>query len=58
VAPSRSQLSATGFKNPDGSVVTVVLNRTAQKISFFLWMNGQAAETVALPHSINTYVIR
>jgi glucosylceramidase len=57
-ATSRSQLLTTAFQNPDGSIATIVLNRTAQKINFFLWMNGKAAETVALPHSINTYVIR
>lgn len=58
VAPSRSQLLSTAFQNPDGSIAAVVLNRTSQKINFYLWMNGKAAETVALPHSINTYVIR
>jgi glucosylceramidase len=57
-APSRSQLLATAFQNPDGTIATVVLNRTSQKINFYLWMNGKAAESVALPHSINTYVIR
>lgn len=55
---TRSQLLTTGFKNPDGSVVVVVMNDGNIKSPFFLWINGKAAETTALPHSINTYVIR
>jgi len=55
---SRSQLLTTGFKNPDGSVVVVVMNDGNLTSPFFLWINGKAAETTALPHSINTYVIK
>lgn len=57
-SPTRSQLLTTAFKNPDGSLVVVVMNQSSIKTSFFLWINGMAAETTALPHSINTYVIR
>lgn len=56
-SPSRSQLLATAFKNEDGSVVAVVMNQGNIKTPFFLWINGKAAETTALPHSINTYII-
>jgi glucosylceramidase len=57
-SPSRSQLLTTAFKNEDGTVVVVVMNQGNIKTPFFLWINGQAAETMALPHSINTYVIK
>ena len=55
---SRSQLITTSFKNTDGSVVVVVMNQSNSKTPFFLWINGKAAETTALAHSINTYVIK
>lgn len=57
-SPSRSQLLTTAFKNPDGSLVVVVMNQSNIKSDFFLWINGMAAETTALPHSINTYLIK
>jgi glucosylceramidase len=57
-SPSRSQLLTTAFKNEDGSVVVVVMNQGNKKTPFFLWINAKAAETMALPHSINTYVIK
>ncbi len=57
-SPSRSQLLTTAFKNEDGTVVVVVMNQGNTKTPFFLWINGNAAETMALPHSINTYVIK
>lgn len=57
-SPSRSQLLTTAFKNEDGTVVVVVMNQGNAKTPFFLWINGNAAETMALPHSINSYVIQ
>jgi len=57
-SPTRSQLLTTAFQNPDSSLVVVVMNQSQIKTSFFLWINGQAAETTALPHSINTYLIK
>ena len=57
-SPSRSQLLTTAFKNEDGTVVVVVMNEKNIKTPFLLWINGKAAETTALPHSINTYVIK
>jgi glucosylceramidase len=57
-SPSRSQLLSTAFKNTDGSIVVVVMNQGPVKSPFSLWIDGMAAETLALPHSINTYVIK
>ena len=55
-APSRSALLSTAFVNPDGKVSVVVMNKTDQKIPYFLWMDGNAAEVSSLPHSIQTLV--
>lgn len=53
---SRAQLLTTAFQNPDGSIVVVVMNPTREKISYHLWMGGQAVETTSLPHSIATLI--
>jgi glucosylceramidase len=57
VSSSRAQLQATGFKNPDGSLVIVVMNSTEKKIPYHLWLNGKGAETECLPNSINTLMV-
>ena len=55
-SPSRSALLSTAFINPDGRVSVVVMNKSDQKISYFLWLDGNAAEVSSLPHSIQTLV--
>jgi glucosylceramidase len=55
-SPSRSQLLSAAFINPDGKVSVVVMNRSDQKISYHLWLDGHAAEVSSLPHSIQTLV--
>ncbi|MGN6401224.1 MAG: glycoside hydrolase family 30 protein [Flavisolibacter sp.] len=55
-ASSRDKLSATAFVNPDGETVVVVLNLSDEKLDYHLWMNGNAAATTSLPHSITTFV--
>ncbi len=57
-SPSRSQLLSTAFKNPDGSVVVVVMNQSDADTPYWVWINGQALETRAAAHSINTVVIQ
>lgn len=57
-SPSRSHLLSTGFNNPDGSTVVVVMNQGNINTPVFLWVNGKAAEYKVLPHSINTFVIK
>jgi glucosylceramidase len=57
-SPTRSQLLTTAFKNPDGTIVAVVMNDKGINTPFFLWINGKAAQATALPHSINTYIIK
>jgi glucosylceramidase len=55
-SPSRSQLLSTAFQNPDGKVAVVVMNPTEKPASYWLWMNGDAAEVNSLPRSIQTLV--
>lgn len=55
-SPSRSQLLSTAFINPDGKVAVVVMNASDKKASYWLWLNGNAAEVTSLPHSIQTLV--
>ncbi|HET6995888.1 MAG TPA: glycoside hydrolase family 30 protein [Chitinophagaceae bacterium] len=55
-AASRSQLLVTGFKNADGKTVVVVMNQGGLRFPYYLWINGRAAEVMALPHSINTLI--
>src|SRR6266850_532226 len=55
-SPSRSALMSTAFVNPDRTVSVVVMNKTDEKISYFLWLDGNAAEVSSLPRSIQTLV--
>lgn len=50
----RAQLQTTGFKNPDGTVVVIVMNQGDTEVNFRLYNRGQAAELLSLPHSIMT----
>lgn len=53
-SPSRSQLLSTAFINTDGKVSVVVMNRSDQKVSYFLWSDGMAAEVNSPPRSMQT----
>jgi glucosylceramidase len=53
---SRSQLLTTSFLNPDGKIVTVVMNQSALPIKYFLSVGDDASELSILPHSIQTLV--
>lgn len=55
-SPSRSQLLSTSFINPDGKVATVVMNPSEKSATYWLWVNGNAAEVNSPPHSIQTVV--
>lgn len=56
VAPSRSQLLATAFQNPDGQIVTVVMNQSDKPVSYFVWVKGKAVEVKAMARSIATVI--
>jgi glucosylceramidase len=55
-SPSRSALLSTAFINPDGKISVVVMNKSDQKVPYFLWLDGNAAQVSSLPHSIQTLV--
>lgn len=54
---SRGQLLTTAFQNADESIATVVMNQSGEKISYRIWLKGEAAEITSLPHSIQTVVL-
>ncbi|AWG26295.1 glycoside hydrolase family 30 protein [Flavobacterium kingsejongi] len=54
--PSRSAISSTAFLNKDGKTAVVVMNKGDEKVSYFLWIDGQAAELSIAPHAIQTLV--
>ena len=56
-AASRGQLLTTAFLNTDGKIAVIVMNQSKDKIPYRLWIAGKAAETIALPHSIQTLVV-
>ncbi|MGC4039459.1 MAG: glycoside hydrolase family 30 protein [Flavobacterium sp.] len=55
-AASRSQLLTTSFLNPDGKVVTVVMNQSNKKITYNLCIGTSATELTILPNAIQTLV--
>jgi glucosylceramidase len=54
-APTLDELEATAFRNNDGSIAAVVMNRSDRPIEFALKYQGRAAMTSAPAHSITTY---
>jgi glucosylceramidase len=54
---NRDKLQTTAYLNPDGKLVTVVLNISDEKLAYKLWINGKAADLVSRPHSIMTIVM-
>ena len=57
-APTLDALEATAFRNVDGRIAVVVLNRGEQEIPFAIKFNGRAAQTSLPAHAIATYIFR
>ncbi|NUQ82640.1 MAG: glycoside hydrolase family 30 protein [Bacteroidetes bacterium] len=53
---SRSHLLATTFRNTDGSMITVVMNRSNNPIDFKLHAGTQMSQTRIPAHAMQTYV--
>jgi glucosylceramidase len=53
---SRSQLISTSFLNPDGKIVTVVMNQTENEINYVLKINSSASEITIPAKAIQTLV--
>ena len=50
-------LDTVSFKNPDGSVVCVVLNMTDEDKNFYLGIEEEIVQGKAEAHSISTYIL-
>jgi len=55
-ASSRSQLLSTSFLNTDGTMATVVMNQSNEKITYNLIVGKSKSKIEILPHSIQTLV--
>lgn len=56
-AASRDKLLTTAYINPDGKLAVVVMNKTEEKIDYYLWIKGKAAKVSSNPHSIATLIV-
>lgn len=54
---NRTDLQTTAFVNKDGKLAVVVLNMSAKEIPYKLWIKGEAASAISLPHSIATLIV-
>lgn len=52
------KLDVCSYKNPDGEIVVVVMNREETKAELSLMLHGSYAKAVLEPHSIATFLIR
>lgn len=50
-------IETVSFKNPDGTIVTVVMNRTDNKMDFNFRICDNVIKATAEPHSIATYIL-
>ena len=55
-APTRDELEATAFRNPDGSIALVVMNRSNGPIPFAIRFGEKAAKTESPARSIRTFL--
>ncbi len=53
---NRDMLETTAFKNTDGKIAVVVMNRSDKTVPYLLWVNNKAAKMESLPHSIATLI--
>jgi len=53
-----ADLDTVSFKNPDGEIVTVVLNRGEEELDFGIRINGEIINGKAEAHSIATYIFK
>jgi glucosylceramidase len=57
-ASAQGNIGASGFLNPDGTIVVILLNRTNQELSYKLNIGHKAADVHSLPHSIMTVILK
>lgn len=54
---NRDQIQATAFKNPNGQIVIIVLNRSDSDLEYHLWIEGKASKINSPAHSIQTIIL-
>ena len=53
---SRSTIESTSFENPSGELVTVVMNRTDNAMTYTLVVGDEEVQVDILPHAMQTLV--
>ena len=53
---SRSTIESTSFQNPDGEIVTVVMNRTNENIDYKLIVGSYEVQLSILPHAMQSII--
>ena len=53
---NRAQILTTAFMNTNGKLAVVVLNPSAEKFSYRMYVGKKAVVATSLPHSISTLV--
>jgi glucosylceramidase len=53
---SRSTLESTSFRNPDGRIITIVMNKTDEPIAYTLIVGEAETPVTILPHAMQTLV--
>jgi glucosylceramidase len=53
---SRSTIESTSFQNPDGEIVTVVMNRTEEQIDYKLVVGSFELQLTILPHAMQSII--
>lgn len=54
---NRAQLLTTAFRNPDGKLAIVIMNPTAQRFNYKMFIGNRAVEAESMPHSIATLIV-
>ncbi|THU35841.1 glycosyl hydrolase [Niastella caeni] len=55
---TNDKLLATAFRNTDGTIAVVVMNKTDDKKDYLLWVKDRAVKVTSEPHSIQTLVVK
>lgn len=53
---NRDMLETTAFKNTDGKIAVIVMNRSDKTVPYLLWVHNKVAKMESLPHSIATLI--
>lgn len=56
-ASNRTDLLTTAFKNANGSLAVIVMNKGGKEIGYHLWINGKAVNITAPAHAIQTIML-